>query len=177
MIQPIHKNSAFILVLQEHKRRLLFANIVFVKDYNIMAEMGKFERLDLGNDSMGIVFLPKDTEVQHEDRVVGVHGSKAMISTFVNVDYVVTVIHEMAELLSGFYVGRSKIQLIEQFPWITARSKPLSPASRRPLAEQQGQQGKPRNYPGAGADQVDYKRSQYQGATDDDTGIIPVIPA
>ena len=121
MIQIIHKNSAFILVLQKYKGELLFADIVFVKDDDVMAEMVKFKRLDLRHDGVDIMFFLKDAEVQNEDRVVGVHGIKTVVSALINIDYVVTVIHGALVVFdNNNEVSIPAGRLATSVPWVIA---------------------------------------------------------
>jgi hypothetical protein len=69
-VEAIHKYCTLLLILQEDEGRLLLPDFAFMQDDNVMTEVLELECLHLWYDGIHVVLLPKDTEVEHEDRIV-----------------------------------------------------------------------------------------------------------
>ena len=66
-IQPVKKNLALFLVLEEHEGSQLLPDFVFVQHNKVMTEVMELEFLDPWDYMVDVVHLPKDTEIQDKD--------------------------------------------------------------------------------------------------------------
>ena len=94
-VQFVHEGVTLLPVLQEHERRILLADVAFVEDHDVVAELLELERLDPGNNDMRVVILLEDTEIQDEYGIALVDDLKAVVAALVDEDHIVAIEHSI----------------------------------------------------------------------------------
>lgn len=74
----------------------MLSDLVLVQHDDIVSKMGELERLNLRGYDGGVVLLPKDAEIEDEDRIVAVNGRQTVVAAFVYIYDVVAVGHDAA---------------------------------------------------------------------------------
>lgn len=92
--QFVHEDVPSLGLLQKRERILFLPDFALVQDHVISAKPFELEFLESGGHAACVVAFLEDAEGQHEHRVALINGGEAVVAALIDVDNVVTEIHD-----------------------------------------------------------------------------------